>query len=151
MQFVASDGILVAMESQVKRPVVGVGVIVCRDQNILIGLRKTGASPVWQFPGGHLEFNETLENCAQREVKEETGLAITSVRAVTFTNDINITVGKHSVTLFAIADCPIGEPMVTEPDKSSDWHWVTWETLPQPLFLPIRNLLAKGYHPFLKP
>lgn len=138
------------MERQNNRPIVGVGVIVCRNQNILIGLRKTGASTVWQFPGGHLEFNETLEDCARREVNEETGLAITNIRAVTFTNDMNIEVGKHSVTLFAIADCPSGEPIVTEPDKSADWHWVTWETLPQPLFLPIKNLLAQGYHPFPK-
>lgn len=136
------------MEQQIKRPIVGVGVIVCRDQNILIGLCKTGASPVWQFPGGHLEFNETLEDCARREVLEETGLTIQNVRAVTFTNDINIGVGKHSVTLFAIADCLAGEPLVTEPDNSSDWHWVTWETLPQPLFLPIQNLIRQGYHPF---
>lgn len=141
------------MEQQIKRPIVGVSVVVCRDRQVLIGLRTSGRSPVWQFPGGHLEFNEKLEDCAQREVREETGLAIRNVRSVTFTNDINIGVGKHSITLFVIADCPTGEPIVTEtePDKSSDWHWVTWETLPQPLFLPIQNLLAQGYHPFSRP
>lgn len=122
--------------------------IVCRDQQVLIGLRKTGASPVWQFPGGHLEWHERVEDCAAREVLEETGLTISNVRSVTFTNDINIEVGKHSVTLIMIADCLTGEPMATEPEKSGDWHWVRWESLPQPLFLPIQNLLAQGYHPF---
>lgn len=138
------------MEEGIKRPVVGVGIIVCRDQQVLIGLRKTGSFPVWQFPGGHLEMNETPEDCAQREVLEETGLAITNIRPVTFTNDININVGKHSVTLMMIADSSSGEPVTTEPDKSDNWHWVSWETLPQPLFMPIQNLLKQGYHPFSK-
>lgn len=136
------------MEEHVKRPVVGVGVIVCRDRKVLIGLRKSGRSPVWQFPGGHLEWNEVVEDCARREVLEETGLTVTNIRPVTFTNDINIDVGKHSITLFMIADCPSGEPTVAEPDKSTDWHWVGWEELPQPLFLPIVNLLAQKYNPF---
>ncbi len=130
------------------RPSVGVSVIVCRDRQVLIGLRKSGRSPVWQFPGGHLEMNETPENCAQRETMEETGLVITNVRAVTFTNDINIEVGHHCVTLVIIADCLEGEPTTPEPDKSENWHWVAWEELPRPLFLPIRNLLQQGYHPF---
>ena len=30
----------------------------------------------YQFPGGHLDDNETLENCLQREIKEETGINI---------------------------------------------------------------------------
>lgn len=134
--------------AEVKRPVVGLGVIVCRDRQVLIGLRKSGVSPVWQFPGGHLEWDETFEQCAEREVMEETGLKINNVRPVTVTNDINVEVGKHSVTVFMIADCPLGEPVTNEPDKSSDWHWVSWEALPQPLFLSIQHLLEQGYNPF---
>lgn len=32
----------------------------------------------YQFPGGHKEDDETLDDCLEREIKEETGIAITS-------------------------------------------------------------------------
>lgn len=31
---------------------------------------------MWEWPGGHVEENETVEECAIREAKEETGLDI---------------------------------------------------------------------------
>lgn len=31
---------------------------------------------IYQFPGGHLEENETFEECLKREVLEETGIEI---------------------------------------------------------------------------
>lgn len=35
---------------------------------------------VWMAPGGHLEFNEGLFECARREIEEETGLAIKNLK-----------------------------------------------------------------------
>ena|SRR5476649_996620 len=35
---------------------------------------------VWMAPGGHIEFNEGLFECAIREVQEETGLKIKNLR-----------------------------------------------------------------------
>lgn len=52
------------------------------------------------MPGGHLEFGETFEQCAEREVREETGLNIDSVRFLTATNSIFEETGKHYVTIF---------------------------------------------------
>jgi 8-oxo-dGTP diphosphatase len=40
-----------------------------------------------------------------------------------------------------------GEPQVLEPDKCEAWGWFAWDDLPQPLFLPIRNLLRQGFRP----
>jgi len=54
----------------------------------------------WALPGGHLEFNESIEACAEREVLEETGLNVGHFRFLTATNDIMLAEGKHYVTLF---------------------------------------------------
>ena len=68
------------------RPKVGVGVIVIKDGKILLGKRKgPHGGGFWAFPGGHLEFNESLEDCARREVLEETGISIKNIKKFTLT------------------------------------------------------------------
>jgi len=57
------------------KPSVGVGVIVVRAESLLLGKRKNShGEGEWSFAGGHLEFGETVEECARRELEEETGL-----------------------------------------------------------------------------
>jgi len=126
----------------VQRPLIGIGVIIIRDDKILLGKRcNAHGAGSWCCPGGHLEFGESFETCARREVREETGLEIENIRPGTFTNDLFSQEGKHYVTLFMLADCPRGEPRVREPDKCETWDWFATDALPQPLFLPLENLL----------
>lgn len=128
------------------RPAVGVAVIIRKADQILLGLRLAGhGAGTWQFPGGHLEFGETIEACARREVCEETGLELGDVQLGPYTNDIFAAKDRHYITLFALADYAGGTPHVCEPDKCARWAWFAWDALPQPLFLPIVNLLRTGY------
>jgi 8-oxo-dGTP diphosphatase len=130
------------------RPKIGVGVIVINDGKILLGKRKNAhGEGSWSFPGGHLEFNEEVEDCAVREVKEETGISIRNIRIGTFTNDIFEKDGKHYVTLFVISDFASGKVKVMEPEKCERWEWFEWNKLPQPLFIPIQNLLKQRFDP----
>ena len=54
------------------------------------------------------------------------------------------------ITLFVRAEWRSGEPTIREPEKMADLRWFAWDALPQPLFLPIENLLRQGYDPFMK-
>lgn len=129
-------------------PQVGVGVIVIRDKKVLLGKRKGAhGEGSWCFPGGHLELNESPEDCARREVLEETGIAIRDLRRGPFTNDIFADEKKHYVTLFVIADYDSGQVKVLEPTKCEAWGWFGWDEFPEPLFLPIQNL-RENYCPF---
>ena len=131
-----------------KRPKVGVGVVVVKENKILLGKRKNAhGEGTWSFPGGHLEFNESWEDCASRETLEETGLSIKNVRFGTVTNDIFKLEEKHYITIFMLSDYESGELRLMEPDKCEKWDWFTWDNLPEALFVPIQNLLKIGYNP----
>ena len=54
----------------------------------------------WAFPGGHLEYGETFDACAKREVLEETGLPVVRIQFLAATNDFMPSEGKHYVTVF---------------------------------------------------
>ena len=132
-----------------ERPKIGVGVIVKKGNTVLVGKRKNAhGDGTWSFPGGHLEFGESVEDCAKREVEEETGLIVDVLEKVKFTNDIFKEEGKHYVTLYLTTSWNGGDPEVREPDKCEEWRWVKWEEIPRPLFVPIENLLSEGFNPF---
>lgn len=124
-----------------KRPSVGIGVFVFKDNRFLMG-RRIGShgKDTWSVPGGHLEFGETFEECAAREVMEETGVKIKNVRFYTTVNNIFYDENHHSVTIFMFSDWAGEKPKVTEPDKFVDIGWYDFKNLPKPLFLPVAEL-----------
>jgi 8-oxo-dGTP diphosphatase len=125
------------------KPGVGVGVFVWRGGEILIGQRKGAhGADTWSVPGGHLEFGESWEEAALREVIEETGVVAGNPRFVAVTNDIFIEEDKHYVTLWIFTDWVSGEPALTEPDKWINQEWQPVINMPKPLFLPLQNLLS---------
>lgn len=56
----------------------------------------------WGLPGGHLEFGESFETCGERELLEETGLAVRNLKYWTATNSVfkDVVPNKHYVTIF---------------------------------------------------
>jgi len=131
------------------RPKVGVGVIIRKNNKILLGKRKNAhGSGSWSFPGGHLEFNEHVEDCARREVLEETGIHIKNIRLGVYTNDIFEKEGKHYITIYVLCDYDSGELKIMEPEKCEKWEWFEWSRLPEPLFVPLQNLVKLNFNPF---
>jgi len=58
-------------------PVLGVSTVVQRaDAVLLVKRAKSPFRGVWAFPGGRVEFGESLKAAARREVLEETGLEV---------------------------------------------------------------------------
>jgi 8-oxo-dGTP diphosphatase len=126
-------------------PGIGIGVIVLEQGKVLMGKRgeKSFFSDHWNLPGGKLELFESFEDCAKREVFEETGLRLKNLELVALHNDRMPEVNKHYLTLFFKAEVAGGELTVKEPEKMTDLAWFDLENLPSPIFPPSRNGLEK--------
>ncbi|MCR4280863.1 MAG: NUDIX domain-containing protein [Candidatus Kaiserbacteria bacterium] len=132
-----------------ERPGVGIGIYIRKNGQILVGKRKgEHAGGTWCAPGGHLEMGESWEDCARREVREETGMEIENVHFGNATNDVYGD-GKHYVTIQMIADWESGEPQILEPEKMEEgWQWRDWNDMPNPRMLSFENFYKSGYNPF---
>src|SRR2546427_8245494 len=83
-----------------RRPEVGVGVLVVRDDSVLLGLRRgSHGAGTWSPPGGHLELGEDPIDCVRREAFEEAGIELGSFKFVGVTNDVFEAQDGHYVTL----------------------------------------------------
>ena len=128
-----------------KFPQVGVGVIIKNKGKILLLKRKgSHGEGTWAPPGGHLEFNERIEECVKREVIEETGLILDKIKFIGVTNDIFREEGKHYITIFMSCESKTDEVEIKEKDKCAAMGWFEWKKLPEPLFLPLQNLIKQG-------
>jgi 8-oxo-dGTP diphosphatase len=131
-----------------KFPKVGVGVIIQQDGQILLLKRKgSHGAGTWSLPGGHLEWNEELENCAKREVEEECGIKIFGAEFFAITNDRMNAEDRHYITIFMKAQGFSGEPKIMESEKCDCMDWFDFDDLPQPLFSPLDNLINGKLYP----
>ncbi len=114
---------------------VGVGVMIFnKEGKILLGKRKgSHGSGEYSFPGGHLEYKESFEECAKREVMEECGIEIKDLRFQLVAN-VNKYYPRHDVYIGLIAKWKSGDPKVMEPNKCESWNWYELDNLPEPLF-----------------
>ncbi|MFX1528294.1 MAG: NUDIX hydrolase [Promethearchaeota archaeon] len=59
------------------RPHIGVGIMLVRDNRLLLVKRKYNPDAgFWSIPGGHLDLGERVEDAAEREALEETGFIV---------------------------------------------------------------------------
>jgi len=129
---------------------VGVAVLVVRgDQVLLLKRQGSHGAATWSTPGGHLDFGETPEQCGIREVQEEVGLLVADLTFLAITNDLFATESKHYITIWMRAGRVLGEPTLASPREMTAIGWFGWDALPQPLFLPVANLVAGRSYPAL--
>lgn len=109
--------------------------MIFKEGKVLIAKRKSlHGEGEYSFPGGHLEYMESFEDCARRETMEETGIQIKNLKFLHLGNIFHYA-PKHYINICLTADWESGEPEVKEPDKSESWGWYDLEHLPSPLFL----------------
>ena len=115
-----------------KPPQVAVGAIVFKEEKILLIKRnKAPHKDLWAVPGGSVELGETLQEAAEREVHEETGLNIKAGKPIyTFDlieRDNAGNVRFHYVIVDLEAEFISGE--LRPADDALDARWFTPESL----------------------
>lgn len=87
---------------------------------------------VFELPGGHVDFGESIIEGLKREIKEELGMDIEvgdSFYAFTYSNEIK---GSHSIEViyFASFSQP-NEDIKLNPDDHSEYKWIAEDELDQ--------------------
>lgn len=133
-----------------KRVGVGVAVIVSRATagvpEVLLVQRRYHGHGSWCPPGGYIDPGERPEESAAREVREESGLAVTGTDYLCLTNDIHDD-GKHNVTLWFSAEVDDPDAALVMSDESIAIGWFPWDDLPSPRYLTFRNYLEGRTYP----
>ena len=129
-------------------PKIGVAIIITRNDKVLLVKRKgVHGAGSWSTPGGHLDFGESLEVCAARETKEEVDLDVVNIRFRAITNDVFESDGKHYISIWMDGESLSGEPKISADYEVAELGWFTWDSLPEPLFLPFEHLLNGNSYP----
>lgn len=125
------------------------GAVVFKENKVLLVLRgKPPAEKQWSIPGGCVELGETLQEAAEREIAEETGIVIQAKKPI-YTFDVierdeNGHIQFHYVIVDLSADYVSGE--LRAGDDAVDVSWVSLKDLNnRNVSAATRKLLAQCY------
>lgn len=111
-------------------------VVITKEAEPKVLLIQRGADPYkgcWAFPGGFMNMDETTEQCAIRELEEETGLKVSTVRQVGAYSKVDRDPRGRTITVayLAIIDKPA---QVTGQDDAAKAEWFPLSALPELAF-----------------
>lgn len=111
------------------QPVI-IGVIRNNDK-FLLTKRKQSRSEShdkWQFPGGGLEYKEEIGDCIIREIKEETGLDVTTCKLIPQIFPV-IRRNWHGILIPYLCEIKNVNRPIELDHEASDYGWFTIEEI----------------------
>ena len=107
-------------------------IVITREAEPKVLLIQRGNPPfkgAWAFPGGFMNMDETTEECAIRELEEETGLKVSTIHQIGAYSKIDRDPRGRTITVayIAIIDSPLE---VKGQDDAAKAHWFPISTLP---------------------
>lgn len=112
---------------------VGIGAVIINDEGKYLlakrGVRAKNEKGKWEFPGGSVEFGDTMWETIVREMKEELGIEIEPVEHFPPIDHIIPDDNQHWVTSIFISRIIKGDPQIMEPEKCDEINWFTLEEI----------------------
>jgi 8-oxo-dGTP diphosphatase len=113
-------------------PLVAVGAVVFKKNKVLLVKRDNPPGKgLWAIPGGRVRLGETLQEAAEREIREETGVVIQAKDPVyvfdVIERDTHGRIRFHYVIVDLIADYTSGEP--NSGSDACDARWIAHHEL----------------------
>jgi len=107
-------------------------IVITKEAEPKVLLIQRGGEPFkecWAFPGGFMDMDETTEQCAIRELEEETGLKVTNLQQIGAYSKVDRDPRGRTITVayLAIIDAPIA---VTGLDDAAKADWFPLSALP---------------------
>ena len=107
-------------------------VVITREAEPKVLLIQRGDQPFkggWAFPGGFMNMDETTEQCAVRELEEETGLQLSKIQQIGAYSKVDRDPRGRTVTVayLAVIDAPVA---VTGQDDAAKAEWWPLSSLP---------------------
>lgn len=116
---------------------VGVGALLVDEQGRLFlsqrGPLAKNERGLWEFPGGGVEFGETLAAALKREMYEEYGIEIAVGELLDVVDHILPEEGQHWVSPTFLCRLLSGQPHILEPGKCSAIGWFSLDEIPAQL------------------
>ena len=111
-------------------------VVITKEKEPKVLLIERGADPFkgcWAFPGGFLNMDETTEQCAVRELEEETGMKIQELRQIGAYSKVDRDPRGRTITVayLAVIDSPCE---VIGQDDAAKAQWFPLDALPRLAF-----------------
>jgi 8-oxo-dGTP diphosphatase len=124
----------------------GVGVVVQNSQGQILMKKRQNShgENEWALPGGKVEFGESFEDCALRELKEETNLNGQKAEVISLSNqrkylDKRIHCVIIGVRVQIFENC---QPQNMEPEKCQELAWFVLDNLPENIFEGSRHVIS---------
>ena len=134
---------LQAKTEKPKHPV-GVSVLLrCGGQFLMAKRKNNSGAGFISTPGGRLEVDETIEQCAAREFEEECGALLGPVKIIGWKEHFRY--GNHYIMFYALALQYFGTIVNLIPDKSEDWAWYSRPGLTEENCIEPQDILEEAY------
>lgn len=108
---------------------------ILKDKDLFLVVKRSEEDDLypgsWEFPGGHLEFGETINNALKRELKEEIGFSNFDNPIITnYTDEIKENNGNktHNIELDFVIKVNKEKINVTLSKEHIEYAWVTKES-----------------------